>query len=93
MAAVDGPPAAVAALLEAARLPETSEVLGPVDLPPGARSLPGTDRDAEVARMLVRVPRDTGLELASALRRATGVFSARHDQPPVRVQIDPLHIG
>jgi len=93
MAAVDGPPAAVAALLEAARLPESSEVLGPVDLPPGARALPGTDRDAEVARMLVRVPRDTGLELASALRRATGVFSARHDQPPVRVQIDPLHIG
>jgi len=93
MAAVDGPPAAVAALLEAARLPADSEVLGPVDLPAGARGLPGTDRDVEVARMLVRVPRATGLELASTLRRATGVFSARHDQPPVRVQIDPLHIG
>jgi primosomal protein N' (replication factor Y) (superfamily II helicase) len=93
MAAVDGPPAAVAALLEAARLPDGSDVLGPVDLPQGARGLPGTDRDAEVGRMLVRVPRATGLELASALRRATGVFSARHDQPPVRVQIDPLHIG
>ncbi|KAA0101184.1 primosomal protein N' [Mycolicibacterium sp. P1-18] len=93
MAAVDGPPAAVAALLEAARLPDDSDVLGPVDLPQGARGLPGTERDAEVGRMLVRVPRATGLELASSLRRATGVFSARHDQPPVRVQIDPLHIG
>jgi primosomal protein N' (replication factor Y) len=43
--------------------------------------------------MLVRVPRDAGLPLAAALRRATAVLSARHDQQPVRVQIDPLHIG
>ncbi|WP_255361633.1 hypothetical protein [Mycobacterium sp. 852002-51152_SCH6134967] len=43
--------------------------------------------------MLLRVPRDTGLALSSALRRATAVLSARHDQQPVRVQIDPLHIG
>jgi primosomal protein N' (replication factor Y) len=93
MAAVDGAPAAVTALLAAAHLPADADVLGPVELPPGARRPPGTEPDAEVSRMLVRVPRDTGLGLASALRRATGVFSARHDQPPVRVQIDPLHIG
>ncbi|WP_193561363.1 primosomal protein N' [Mycolicibacterium hodleri] len=93
MAAVDGDPAAVTALLAAAHLPEDAEILGPVELPPGARRPPGTEREAEVSRMLVRVPRDIGLGLASALRRATGVFSARHDQPPVRVQIDPLHIG
>jgi primosomal protein N' (replication factor Y) len=93
IAAVDGARAAVTALLETAHLPFDADVLGPVDLPPGARRLPGTEREAEVSRMLVRVPRDTGLGLASALRRATGVFSARHDQPPVRVQIDPLHIG
>jgi primosomal protein N' (replication factor Y) len=43
--------------------------------------------------MLVRVPRDTGLELAAALRKAINTMSARHDQQPVRVQIDPLHIG
>ncbi len=93
LAAVDGAPVAVTALLAAAQLPGDAEVLGPVELPPGARRPPGTERDAEVSRMLVRVPRDTGLGLASSLRRATGVFSARHDQPPVRVQIDPLHIG
>jgi primosomal protein N' (replication factor Y) (superfamily II helicase) len=93
MAAVDGAPAAVTALLRAAHLPDGADVLGPVDLPPGARRPPGTERDADVSRMLVRVPRDGGLGLASALRRATGVFSARHDQPAVRVQIDPLHIG
>jgi primosomal protein N' (replication factor Y) len=43
--------------------------------------------------MLVRVRRDQGLALAAALRRAVGVMSARHDHEPVRIQIDPLHIG
>ena len=59
----------------------------------GARRPPGIQADGPVSRMLVRVPRAEGLELAAALRRATGVLSARHDQQPVRVQIDPLHIG
>jgi primosomal protein N' (replication factor Y) len=93
MAAVDGAPDAVHALLDTAVLPDDADLLGPVGLPPGARRPPGTRDDAEVCRMLVRVPRDGGLALAAALRRATGVLSARHDQPPVRVQIDPLHIG
>jgi primosomal protein N' (replication factor Y) len=93
IAAVDGAPAAVNALLDIAELPETAELLGPVDLPAGARRPPGVAADSPVSRMLVRVPRDGGLALAAALRRATGVFSARHDQQPTRVQIDPLHIG
>jgi primosomal protein N' (replication factor Y) len=93
MAAVDGAPDAVVALLETAELPESAELLGPVDLPPGARRPPGTPAASPVNRMLVRVPRTDGLELAAALRRASGVLSARHDQQPVRVQIDPLHIG
>lgn len=93
LAAVDGVPEAADALLEAAALPPDAEVLGPVDLPFGARRPPGVDPDAPVHRMLVRVSRDRGLVLAAALRRATGVLSARHDQTPVRVQIDPLHIG
>ncbi len=93
MAALDGDPRAVSALLEAATLPDTAEVLGPVDLPLGARRPAGLALDATVSRMLVRVPRDSGLALAAALRRATVVQSARHDHEPVRVQIDPLHIG
>jgi primosomal protein N' (replication factor Y) len=93
IAAVDGGAAAVGALLDTAELPETAELLGPVDLPPGARRPPGVAADSTVSRMLVRVPRDGGLALAAALRRATGVLSARHDQQPTRVQIDPLHIG
>ena len=93
IAAIDGVPAAVAALLDTAELPETAQLLGPVDLPIGARRPPGLAADTPVNRMLVRVPREGGLALAAALRRATGVLSARHDQQPTRVQIDPLHIG
>ena len=93
IAAVDGAPDAVTALFDTARLPDGAQPLGPVDLPSGARRPPGTPADSPVSRMLVRVPRDGGLALASALRRATGVLSARHDQQPVRVQIDPLHLG
>jgi len=97
MAAVDGTSHAVAAFVAEARLPGPItgpvDVLGPVDLPAGARRPPGVEPDAEVIRMLVRVGRDQGLVLAAALRRATGVFSARRDHEPVRVQIDPLHIG
>ena len=93
IAAVDGAPAAVGALLDTLELPDTAQLLGPVDLPVGARRPPGVSAATPVNRMLVRIPRDGGLALAAALRRATGVLSARHDQQPTRVQIDPLHIG
>ena len=93
MAALDGTPAAVSGLLAEAVLPSEADVLGPVDLPAGARRPAGIEAGTEVTRMLVRVGRDQGLALATALRQATGVLSARHDTEPVRVQIDPLHIG
>ena len=44
MAAVDGAPEAVTALLETAELPDSAELLGPVDLPSGARRPPGHRR-------------------------------------------------
>jgi primosomal protein N' (replication factor Y) len=93
MAALDGTADGVAALLTEAELPPGAGVLGPVDLPPGVRRPAGLTAEAGVIRMLVRVQRDQGLALAAALRRATGVLSARRDHQPVRVQIDPLHIG
>ncbi|WP_428351858.1 primosomal protein N' [Mycolicibacterium sp.] len=93
IAAVDGTPAAVSALLASGELPPDGEQIGPVELPPGARRPPGVPADVAVSRTLVRVPRDDGLALAAALRRASAVQSARHDHEPVRVQIDPLHIG
>ncbi len=93
IAAVDGCSDAVTALLGEAGLPDDADLLGPVDLPPGARRPPGVPADVAVTRMLVRVPRGQGLALAAGLRRGAGVLSARQTQQPVRVQIDPLHIG
>lgn len=93
IAALDGSADAVAALLDEVRLPDGAERLGPVQLPPGARRPAGVDAGVPVTRMLVRVPRERGLALAAALRRAVAVLSARQDHEPVRVQIDPLHIG
>ena len=93
MAALDGTADAVAALLEATQLPDDADLLGPVDLPPGSRRPAGTPAGAAVTRMLLRVRRERGLELAAALRRGVGVLSARQTHEPVRVQIDPLHIG
>jgi primosomal protein N' (replication factor Y) (superfamily II helicase) len=93
MAAVDGTAGAVAALLDEARLPDGADLLGPVDLPSGVRRPAGSPADAAVTRMLVRVPREQGLALAAGLRRAVGVLSARQTHQPLRVQMDPLHIG
>ncbi|MFV8311560.1 primosomal protein N' [Mycobacteroides chelonae] len=93
IAAIDGPAAAVAALVDTAELPDGAELLGPVDLPVGARRPAGISDGVEVVRMLVRVPRAAGLEMAAALRRGVATLSARRDAEPVRVQIDPLHVG
>jgi primosomal protein N' (replication factor Y) len=94
MAAIDGTPAAVTALLEEAGLSDLdADLLGPVDLPAGARRPAGTPAGAPVTRMLVRVPRRQGLALAAALRRGVAVLSARQTHEPARVQIDPLHVG
>jgi len=97
MAAIDGAADAVTALLDEARLPGSeslqADLLGPVDLPPGVRRPAGTPAGVPVTRMLVRVRREQGLALAAALRRGVGVLSARQTHEPVRVQIDPLHVG
>lgn len=93
IAVLDGSPTGVAALVDKAELPDGAELLGPVDLPPGARRPAGVDPEAELMRTLVRVTKDRGLALSSALRRAVSVLSAHSDREPVRVQIDPLHIG
>ena len=78
MAALTGPPAAVAELLEAAQLPESAEILGPV---------PSAD-DEE--RLLVRVPTRAGPALADALKAAAATRSARKQPGAVRVEVDPL---
>ncbi|MEV6370789.1 primosomal protein N' [Micromonospora musae] len=80
MASVTGLPAAVADLLDEARLPDGAEVLGPVPA------------DGERERMLVRVPRARAAALAGALHAAAGARSARKAADPVRLQVDPLDL-
>jgi primosomal protein N' (replication factor Y) (superfamily II helicase) len=93
IAAIDGVADSVAELLEVAELPDGADLLGPVQLPLGVRRPPGLPADVPVTRMLVRVPRRQGGALAAGLRRGVAVLSARQLTQPVRVQVDPLHIG
>ncbi|MFC6564445.1 primosomal protein N' [Actinoplanes utahensis] len=80
MASLTGQTAAVNDLLALARLPDGTEVLGPV---------PATD-DQE--RMLLRVSRSRAADLAHALHEAASVRSARKAPLPVRVQVDPADL-
>ncbi|MBK5305281.1 MAG: primosomal protein N' [Frankiaceae bacterium] len=76
MASVEGPPRAVAEFVQDLDLPAGAELLGPV---------PAKDGEE---RLLVRVARAHGLELAAALKAAQAVRSARKGEP-VRVELDP----
>ena len=80
MASLTGQTAAVNELLALARLPEGTEVLGPV---------PAAD-DQE--RMLLRVSRSRAADLAQALHEAASVRSARKAPLPVRIQVDPAEL-
>lgn len=93
LAAVDGASEAIAELLGATTLPAGVEVLGPVPLPPGARTPFSGDSTAEVERVLLRVDRRGGAALSRALIAAQAVRSTHRSDAPLRVQIDPVDIG
>ncbi|WP_267617440.1 primosomal protein N' [Gordonia bronchialis] len=96
MASVDGDRQLITEFAEHLDLPPEGDVLGPVPLPPGVRPPAGSDRedlDAEVDRLLVRVPRRDGRLLADALVTAQARRNTRHETGPIRVQIDPPTIG
>ncbi|MGI8881464.1 MAG: primosomal protein N' [Jatrophihabitans sp.] len=80
MASVTGAAAAVAEMTAQLQLPEPHEVIGPI---------PAKD-DAE--RLLIRVPRSSGAELAVSLKAAQAARSARKATDPVRVQLDPSEL-
>ncbi|MEU8620310.1 primosomal protein N' [Streptomyces sp. NPDC048623] len=97
MAAVSGPPDALAAFLHGAELPPDAEILGPVPLPvtrPGGPRRPGdTPPGEQWERALIRVPPGSGAALATALKRAQAARLARGGGEPVRVRVDPPDIG
>src|SRR5690606_27019211 len=87
MAAVSGPPQAVAGFLHAVELPQEAEVLGPVPLPvtpAGRPRRPGAPPPGEHwERALVRVPPGRGAALAAALKTAQAARMARGNDDPV----------
>nr|WP_187361119.1 primosomal protein N' [Phytoactinopolyspora mesophila] len=79
----------VSELMSLTELPALAEVLGPA---PAAASADTAD-DPELVQAIVRVPRGAGLGLATALRAAAGVRSARRAGGPVRIRVDPIDLG
>ncbi|AGF72558.1 primosomal protein N' [Corynebacterium halotolerans] len=95
MAAIDGAGTSLDTFLEITDLPAHAEVLGPVDLPPGV-NLPGEydeRRHGPAQRLLIRTPLGPRSELGAALRAGLTARAARKDDLPLRVQVDPVHIG
>lgn len=82
VATLTGTPGALDDLRALVALPEATDVLGPV---PVAGAAEGEER------LVLRVPRTLGGELAHALAEAQRLRSARKMEP-VRVQLDPLEI-
>lgn len=92
MMAVDGPATALAEILSALEIPDEVEVLGPVDLPPG-EELPGHDRIEDPERVLLRIPPSLLGAVSTELRAVVVGRSGRRNTEPVRVRLDPIHIG
>lgn len=80
MAALSGAPNALAELLAAAALPDAAQAVGPVAL------------DADTERVLIRVPRPDGAELARALKTAAAGRSARRAAEVVKIVLDPAEL-
>ncbi|MFQ3557715.1 primosomal protein N' [Streptomyces gramineus] len=97
MAAVAGPPEALAEFLATAELPPDAELLGPVPVlvaRAGAPRRAGAPPPGEHwERVLVRVPPGSGGALAAALKAAQAARMARGNGEAVRVRVDPPDIG
>jgi primosomal protein N' (replication factor Y) len=84
VAAVSGVPTAVHEFVDDLELPAGAEILGPVPDPSASRD------GVAAERMLIRVPRRAGTDLAAALKHAMAQRSARKATDPVRVALDPI---
>jgi primosomal protein N' (replication factor Y) (superfamily II helicase) len=84
VAAVSGVPSAVHEFVDDLQLPAGAEVLGPVPDPSASRD------GVAAERMLIRVPRRAGADLAAALKQTMAQRSARKATDPVRVALDPI---
>jgi primosomal protein N' (replication factor Y) len=87
MVRVEGGPVALAELVSLARLPEQTEVLGPVE----NGTVPGND--LPVHRLTLRASRTVGATLVRAVQEAVAIRSARKSEGALRVVVDPVSLG
>ncbi len=92
VAEVVGAPGDVQDFLGHLRLPDGGSVLGPVRVEPVRRAGRATDGEPR-SRALVVAPRAAGPALATALKAAASVRSARKEGGPVGVRVDPASLG
>lgn len=95
MAAVDSPRESLTDFLGHIDLPAHVDVLGPVDLPAGV-DLPGEWDQAALGaaqRVLIRTPLSSRSALGKALRAANVNRASRKQDAPLRIQVNPMHIG
>ncbi len=83
---IDGASAALAEFVELARLPDGTDLLGPVPLP-GA-----TLDDQPVLRLTARSPRPHRAELARAAKEVAAIRSARKADGALRMIMDPIDL-
>ena len=83
----EGRPEALAELVSLARLPEQTELLGPVENSPA----PGAD--LPVSRLTLRAPRPVGAALVRAIQEAVAIRSARKSEGALRIVVDPVSLG
>ena len=86
LAVAQGEWAALTELAEA-----VAKVPGAVALGP-ALVVPAED-DEQLARLVIRAPLSSGPQLTDALRAFTAGRSARKDQRPLRIKVDPVEVG
>lgn len=85
------PPATRMAALSGA-IGSVGDALGAVDLPVDAQVIGPVPVDEDTERVLVRVSRTHGADLARALKTAAAGRSARRTTDPVRIVLDPLEL-
>jgi primosomal protein N' (replication factor Y) len=89
VASVTGEPGAVAAFVATLDLPEGTQTLGPVPVPLARGDAP----QEEQTRVLLQAAPADRLALATTLKAALAVRSARRQSGAVRVRVDPRDLG
>ncbi|MGI8458405.1 MAG: primosomal protein N' [Propionibacteriaceae bacterium] len=89
LVSVDGSAAALTELIALARLPELTEQLGPVELPPSATP---SYLEGPLLRLILRAPSAQGSGLVEAVKHASATRNARKSEGALRVTVDPVQI-